>query len=60
MLSPSLTINKEDLTIIQHARKYLPYNHETPWQKKNAILFDVTVGAYDGAEVCELVDLFLF
>ena len=29
------------------------------WQKKNTNLFDVAMGAYDGAEVCELVGLFL-
>ena len=28
-------------------------------QKKTSGRFDVTMGAYDGAEVCELVELFL-
>ena len=52
-------INPEDIQIIYHARKSLLYNKEIPWQKKNSALFDVTMGAYDGAEVCELVGLFL-
>ena len=42
-----------------HARKSLLYSKDIPWQKKNSNLFDVTMGAYDGAEVCELVGLFL-
>ena len=29
-------------------------------EKSNDTLFDVTMGSYDGAEVCELVDLFIF
>ena len=54
-----VSISKEDLKIIKHARKSLLYSNEIPWQKKNTNLFDVTMGAYDGAEVCELVGLFL-
>ena len=52
-------IKREDFSIIQHARKSLLYNNEIPWQKKNTKLFDVAMGAYDGAEVCEIVGLFL-
>ena len=52
-------IKREDSRVIQHARKSLLYNKKIPWQKKNTNLFDVAVGAYDGAEVCELVGLFL-
>ena len=54
-----VNITPEDLEIIHHARKSLLYNKNSPWQKKNSNLFDVTMGAYDGAEVCELVGLFL-
>ena len=32
---------------------------EVSWQKKNTNLFDVAMGAYHGADVCELVGLFL-
>ena len=52
-------IKREDFSIIQHARKSLLYNKEIPWQKKNTKLFDVAMEAYDGAEVCEIVGLFL-
>ena len=56
----NIAIDKEDLTVIQHVRKPLLYNLETLWQQKKKNLFDVNIGAYDGAEVCELVDLFCF
>ena len=45
--------------LIKHARKSLLYNNSEPWIKKDSGLFDVTMGAYDGAEVCELVGTFL-
>ena len=52
-------IKREDFSIILHARNSLLYNKEIPWQKKNTNLFDVAMEAYDGAEVCEIVGLFL-
>lgn len=56
----NIAIDKEDLTVIQHVRKPLLYNLETLWQQKKKNLIDVNIGAYDGAEVCELVGLFCF
>ena len=52
-------MKREDFNIIQHTRKPFLYNKEIPWQKKNTNLFDAAMGAYDGAEVCEIVGLFL-
>ena len=37
---------------------FLLFNEESTWMKKDG-LFDVTMGAYDGSEVCELVGTFL-
>ena len=51
-------ISNGDKKIIYHARKSLLFNEEGTWMKKDG-LFDVTMGAYDGAEVCELVGTFL-
>ena len=34
-------------------------NNKETWAKKGDSLFDVTMGAYDGAKVCELVGCFL-
>ena len=42
-----------------HARKSLLFDKDTPWKKKDSNeLFDVTMGSYDGAEICELVGLY--
>ena len=51
-------LSNDDKKIIYHARKSLLFNEEGTWMKKDG-LFDVTMGAYDGAEVCELVGTFL-
>ena len=51
-------ISNDDKKIIFHARKSLLFNKEGTWMKKDG-LFDVTMGAYDGAEVCELAETFL-
>ena len=53
-------INDESIQTIKHCRKSLLFNGNTPWVKKStAESFDVTMGSYDGAEVCELVGLFI-
>ena len=55
----TLTINQKDKEIVFHARKSLLFNKKESWIKKGDDLFDVTMGAYDGAEVCELVGCFI-
>ena len=52
-------ITREDMQIMYHARKSLLFSNEKPWMKREGNLFDVTMGAYDGAEVCELVGIFM-
>ena len=42
-----------------HARKSLLFENEHVYTKKGDELFDVTMGSYDGAEVTDLVGLFL-
>ena len=54
-----VNITNEDKVIIKHARKSLLYDNSEPLMKKDSRLFDVTMGAYDGAEVCKLVGTFL-
>ena len=46
-------------TIIPHARKSLLFNNQQTWIKTDSELFDVTMGADDGAEVCKLVGNYL-
>ena len=54
------TITEEQETIIHHARKSLLFHDGTPWVKKNNdSMFDVTMGSFDGAEICDLVGLYL-
>ena len=52
-------ISREDIQIMYHARKSLLFSNEKPWMKRQGNLFDLTMGAYDGAEVCELVGIFI-
>ena len=42
-----------------HCRKSLLFDNDTAWVKKTNNMFDVTMGSFDGAEICELVSLFL-
>ena len=43
-----------------HARKSLLFKGNAAWVKKgNENMFDVTMGSYDGAEICELVGLYI-
>ena len=52
-------VTKNDLDVIMHARKSLLFNEDHVWIKKKGGLFDVTMGAYDGAEICELVGTYM-
>ena len=42
-----------------HSRKSLLFDSNSAWIRKNNSSFNVTMGSYDGAEVCELVGLFI-
>ena len=54
------TISDKDIDIIMHCQKSLLFDNRTAWTKKNhSDMFDVTIGSFDGAEVCELIGLFL-
>ena len=52
-------ITKKDKNIINHARKSLLFSGDDTWIKRQSGLFDVTMGAFYGAEVCKLVGSFL-
>ena len=54
-----IKVSSENKAIIKHARKSLLHNKQQTWIKKESELFDVTMGAYDGAEVCELVEILI-
>ena len=52
-------ISREDMQIMYHARKSLLFSNEKPLMKREGNLFDVTMGAYAGAKVCESVGIFM-
>ena len=52
-------ITRKDVEVIFHARKSVLYNDRDPWVKKEGGSFDITMGAYDGAEVCELIGILM-
>ena len=45
---------------LSDARKSLLYCNDETWVKKGESNFDVSMGAYDEAEVCELIGIFMF
>ena len=54
------TISDSVINIIHPSRKSLLFERTSAWVKKgNNSLFDVTMGSYDGAEICEPVGLYL-
>ena len=54
------SISQKDIDIILHARKSLLFGNGKVWNKKfGDPEFDVTMGSFDGAEICELVGLYI-
>ena len=52
------TVSNDDFRIIMNASKSILFSKGEAWTKSSG-LFDITMGAYHGAEVCELVGLFM-
>ena len=67
LLTPSIDlareqmeISDETINIIMHARKSLLFNPKAETcTKKSGGRFDVTIGSFDGVDVCKLVGLFI-
>ena len=54
------SITQQQLDIILHTRQSLLFSKDKPCEKTiNKSLFDITMGSYDGAEICELVGLYI-
>ena len=53
------TIDSDTSDIIFHCRKSVLFGKNSTWIKNNGSLFDVTIGLFDEAELCEFVGLFL-
>ena len=54
-----IIITKEDEDMIMHCRRSFLFCDGQPWTKIGQENFDVPMGSYDGAEVCELVGLYI-
>ena len=53
-------IDKNDLRIINHCNKSPLFSDNKTWKKKSTeCCFDVTMGSFDGAEICKLVGLYV-
>ena len=52
-------VSDNTIKIILNARKLLLFNSNNPWMKKTGENFDLAMGSFDRAEICELVDSFL-
>ena len=55
----SSCIEDDNIEIIMHCRRALLFEGTNVWTKKRNPAFDVTMGSFDGAEICELVGLYL-
>ena len=55
----NVLITKKDVEVIFHARKSVLHDDGEPWVKKEGGSFDVTIGAYDGVQVCELIGIYM-
>ena len=54
-----IPITSKGIDAIFHARKSLLYYNNEPWVNKGESNFDVTMGAYSGEEICELIGIFM-
>ena len=52
-------ISQADENMLLHCRKSFLFLEGQPWTKSGLDNFDVPMGSFDGAEVCELIGLYL-
>ena len=57
--SEYIYISERDINVINYARISLLFDWSHTRIKKQGGLFNVSMGAYDGAEVCKLVDTYM-
>ena len=54
-----VNMSDKEIEVIMAARKAMLYMDGEPWAKKGGDIFDVGMGFFDGAEICEIIGLFL-
>ena len=52
-------VDEHTANIIMHCRQSILFSNDSAWSKKSSPQLDVAMGSFDGAEVCELVGLYL-
>ena len=52
-------IDENVIKVIMHSRKSLLFDCDNVWVKKENSNFDVTMGSYDGSELCKLTCLYI-
>ena len=52
-------ISEDDKKLFFHCRKSYLFSKDKIWVKRGNPNFDVTMGSYDGAEICDIVGLYL-
>ena len=52
-------IDENVVKVIVHSHKSLLFDRDNIWVKKENPNFNVTMGSYDGAELCELTGLYI-
>ena len=59
LLHKAIDFAKAQEEIIWHARRSLLFVPTSTWVKQGGSQFNVTMGSYDGAEICELISLYV-
>ena len=54
-----MNISAQERKIILQASESFLFFDGVPWEKKGGVRFDIGMGTFHGAQVCELVGLFL-
>ena len=52
-------VDEHTANIIMHCRQSILFSNSSAWSKKRSPQFDIAMGSFDGAEVCELVGLYM-
>ena len=54
-----VNLSKQQTKIIHQASQSFLYHEGQPWVKKGDVNFDIGMGAYHGAQACEIVGLYM-
>ena len=52
-------IGEKVVKVIRQSHKSLLFDHNNVWAKKEKPNWDVTMGSYDGVEMCKLTGLYI-